>query len=224
MVGYIAASVYMWQSYKANTESFRQTKIAVRSALKPTTTAVAHNQKALKNATVKLARSESGCQPAWWIAWQAAIPPVGSMVSECKANAKKEAKLYIRLSEINQFLADEQAIADIFSLVPASSKALSATTWDTTIKSWTQVASDLKSYKASTVYEPVLSNLRSQTAKVVKAWNELKAADKKESKSAYEGAYDSLDQAITGLAGASDTSDEALALLLKKASTLADTL
>lgn len=224
VVGYMTASVLEWQQYKDSRVDFAGPKQAVTQALKANQKSASQNITALASATDQLVSNKTVCNPAWWVAWQTMVPGVKNMVDACSATASKQATLKEELIKVNAFLADEKAVHTILEQVPSSSKTLTDKTWDAEIAKWDKVEADLTAYSASKEYEPVLVALQKQVGKVLKAWDQIKAADKKENKEAYEAAYNALDQATTGMVGAADTSDAALKPLLDKADAAAKKL
>lgn len=216
LVAYAMWSVWLWGSYNsAVSDRTASAKQATIQAVEASEANASANVKGLRAVSDELNGIESICEPTWPIAWQTIAPSLNEKIDSCEANAQKYKQVKTDIDTVVAFLDSEQAVLGILSPLK-NTKELSSSNWENTIASWQTAASDLEQLQTSAEYEPVLGVLQTQLENAVKAWQQLEKSDKNKKRTDYENAYDSLDQAITGIIDAADKSDTELKKLLVK--------
>ncbi len=216
LAAYAVWSVWLWNSYNsaAADRTASAKRVTVRAVVAGETNASA-NVKGLRAASGELKGIENICEPSWQIAWQTVISSLETTVYACKTKVRAYTQTKAEIDTVVAFLNSEQAVLGVLSPL-RNTKKLSDKSWDSTVLAWQTAASDLKQIESSAEYEPVSSMLQTQVNQAVKAWQQLKKADKSENRLEYENAYDSLDQAIAGMSDAANTSDKILQRLLTR--------
>ncbi len=218
IAAYTVWSVWLWNSYSSAVEDrTANAKEVTTKAVDATAANASANVKGLRSASEKLKGIENVCEPSWPIAWQAGIPTLKTRVDDCKTKTRMYTQAKADTDAVVAFLDSEQAVLGVLSPLKTTKK-LTNENWGSVISAWQAASADLKQVEVSPEYEPVVAMIQTQLGRTSKAWQQLKAADKAQKRTEYESAYDSLDQAITGIIDSADKSDEILKSLLSKLS------